>query len=126
MAYKHRKNTIKKRSRKTYRQNGGLSLKNIFGGENNDSDNINNGENKSLFGGLAKLFSSKKEQAVMPATNELQQQQRISASQFVGGKKKKCGCNGASMIGGKKRKTRKLRKGRKSKKSRKSIKSRRK
>ena len=44
MAYKHRKNTIKKRNRKTYRQKGGFSLKNIFGGENNDDD-VNNGEN---------------------------------------------------------------------------------
>ena len=125
---KYRKTTIKKRSgnKKTQRRGGGF-LRSFWGGDieegvtepvTADVKKTKEGATgwmNNTFGSVKNMFSSNKEdeENKNPNTTSMMEEGKakdIPAS-MVGGKKKKCGCSGSpSLIGGRRRKSRKGRK----------------
>ena len=142
---KYRKSTIKKRNKgKKTRKRGGGFFRRFWGGEEKipvtepitvDAEKTGKGAKGFLndtFGTMKSMFSSKKKddedtENTNPNTASMMEEGKAKdiPGSMVGGKKKKgCGCSGSpSLIGGRRRKSRKGHKSRKGRKSRKGGKS---
>lgn len=136
---KYRKNTIKKKkvNKKTHKRGGGF-LRRFWGGDDevstepikNDIAKTGDGAKgffKDTFGSMKKMFSKDEDEDKennSPNIASMMEEGKAKdiPGSMVGGKKKKCGCGGSSLVGGRRRKSRK---GRKSKKSRKTRRRRR-